>query len=157
MGPVHISARADYAVRAMAELAVAPPEEFLSVEVLAARQGLPPAFLEAILSTLRRAGLVTSRRGSAGGYRLAAAAEEISVADVLRAVDGPLATVRGLRPEDTAYVGAAAALPQVWVATRAAVRGVLESISVADLVADQMPKRVRALLDSPQAWLAHRG
>jgi Rrf2 family protein len=149
---VHVSAKADYAVRALVELAAADNGGFVTVEQLAARQGLPAKFLETIFTELRKDGVVISRRGVDGGYRLARDPADISVADAIRAVDGPLAAVRGLRPEDTEYGGAAAALPQVWVALRAAVRGVLEHVTLADLAAGHLPGEVEALTAEPSAW-----
>jgi Rrf2 family protein len=150
--PVQISAKADYAVRALAELAAAGGTGYVTVDTLAARQGLPAKFLETIFTELRKDGVVISRRGVDGGYRLARPAKEIAVADVIRAVDGPLAAVRGLRPEDTEYEGAAVALPTVWIALRAAVREVLENVSLADLVAGHMPAKVERLTTAPRAW-----
>jgi Rrf2 family protein len=147
---VQISARADYAVRAMLELAAAP--RTVTPQALADAQGLPHKFLEAILGDLRRAGLVRSLRGAEGGYRLSRPAEEIAVGDVIRAVDGPLAGVRGVRPEQASYEGVAANLQTVWVATRAAVRGVLDETSLADVVSGQLPPHLRQLVNSPQAW-----
>ena len=149
---MHISAKADYAVRALAELAATGGTGYVTVDTLAARQGLPAKFLETIFTELRKDGVVISRRGVDGGYRLARPASKIAVADVIRAVDGPLAAVRGLRPEDTEYDGAARALPQVWVALRSAVREVLESVSLADLVAGHLPARVSELTTGPSAW-----
>jgi Rrf2 family protein len=153
---MQVSAKADYAIRALVELAAAPPDPgFVSVDVLAARQALPAKFLEAIFTGLRKDGIVRSRRGAVGGYQLARPAAAISVADVIRSVDGPLAGVRGLRPEDTEYDGAAAAMPDLWVALRAAVRAVLEQVSLADLAAGQLPPRVRRLAADPDAWAPH--
>jgi Rrf2 family protein len=152
MGDVHISAKADYAVRALVELAASGGDGFVTVETLAAKQGLPPKFLETIFTELRKDGVVISRRGVDGGYRLARPARQVSVADVIRAVDGPLAAVRGLRPEDTEYDGAATALPHVWIALRTAVRDVLENVSRADLVSGHLPARVERLTSSPAAW-----
>jgi Rrf2 family protein len=151
---MHISAKADYAVRALVELTVlsANGPQNVTVERLATAQGLPTKFLEAIFTELRKEGLVISRRGADGGYRLARPAAEISVADVLRAVDGPLAAVRGLRPEDTAYEGAAALLPGVWIALRSAVRGVLEGVSLQDLVGSELPEPLQSLIAEPSAW-----
>jgi Rrf2 family protein len=147
---VQISARADYAVRAMLELSAAP--HTVTAQALADAQGLPHKFLEAILGDLRRAGLVRSLRGAEGGYRLARPAEKIAVGDVIRAVDGPLAGVRGVRPEQAEYEGVAANLQTVWVATRAAVRGVLDETSLADVVSGKFSAHLRRLVDSPQAW-----
>ena len=152
--PVHVSAKADYAVRALAELVVMTTGTtgHVSVEQLAVRQGLPVKFLEAIFTELRKDGLVVSRRGADGGYRLARDPSTISVADVMRAVDGPLAAVRGLRPEDTVYGGAAEALPRVWIALRAATRNVLERVSLAELATGDLPMSVLELTDDPTAW-----
>jgi Rrf2 family protein len=154
---VHISAKADYAVRALAELSATSGggPGYVTVEHLADLQGLPVKFLETIFTELRKDGIVLSRRGIDGGYRLARDSSEISVADVLRAVDGPLAAVRGLLPEDTGYEGAAASLPHVWVALRAAVRGVLEGVTLADLASGQLPDNVVQLTEAPAAWSAH--
>ena len=131
---MRVSAKVDYALRALAELAVAPPGP-VKAERLADAQGIPLKFLENILTELRRAEIVSSQRGAEGGYRLARAAEEISLADAIRAVEGPIATVRGARPEEVAYTGAAAGLRDVWIDLRASMRGVLEETSLADLVA----------------------
>lgn len=151
---MQVSAKADYAVRALVELTAlnANQSGYVTVEQLAARQGLPVKFLETIFTELRKDGLVISRRGVDGGYRLARSASEISVADVIRAVDGPLAAVRGLRPEDTQYAGAATAMPQLWVALRAAVRSVLECVTLADLAGGELPAQVSALTESAAAW-----
>jgi Rrf2 family protein len=131
---VRVSAKVDYALRALAELA-ASPESMVTAERLAAAQEIPLKFLENILLELRRAEIVASQRGAEGGYRLAKPAAGISLADVIRAVEGPIATVRGARPEDVAYTGAAVALRDVWIDLRASMRGVLEETSLADLVA----------------------
>lgn len=148
---MQISARADYAVRAVLELAVGG-EELVKGEVLAGAQDIPAKFLEGILSTLRRAGIVDSRRGSDGGYRLARPAADITVADVVRAVDGPLAGVRGQRPENVTYPGAAAQLPHVWIAVRASLRLVLEHVTLADLAGGTLPPGVERLTADPDAW-----
>jgi Rrf2 family protein len=130
---VRVSAKVDYAIRAMLELAAAPPGPMKS-EAIATAQEIPRNFLENILLDLRHAELVVSQRGAEGGYRLGRPPEEISVADVIRAVEGPLATVRGVRPEEVEYAGAAQALRQTWIDLRSAMRGVLEETSLADLV-----------------------
>jgi len=132
---MRVSAKVDYALRALAELAAAPPGGPVIAERLATAQEIPPKFLENILLELRRAEIVASQRGAEGGYRLAKPAAEISLADVIRAVEGPIATVRGVRPEDTAYTGAAAGLRDVWIELRTSMRGVLEETSLADIVA----------------------
>ena len=131
---MRVSAKVDYALRALAELAAAPPGP-VKAERLATAQEIPPKFLENILLELRHAEIVASQRGADGGYRLAKPAAEISLADVIRAVEGPIATVRGARPDDVAYEGAAKALAPVWIELRAAMRGVLEETTLADLVA----------------------
>ncbi len=131
---MRVSAKVDYALRALAELASSPAAT-VKAERLATAQEIPLKFLENILLELRRAEIVSSQRGAEGGYRLAKPAAEISLADVIRAVEGPIATVRGARPEDVAYTGAAVGLRDVWIDLRASMRGVLEETSLADLVA----------------------
>jgi Rrf2 family protein len=133
---VRVSAKVDYGLRAMAELAAAPPGFVTSAE-LASAQEIPPKFLENILLQLRHAGLVTSQRGAEGGHQLARPADEISVADVIRALEGPIATVRGVRPDDLAYTGAAAGLQDVWLRLRASMRDVLEDTTLAAIVGDR--------------------
>ena len=154
MRRVDISARTEYAIRAMLALAEASRAgaDPISVDALATRQELPRKFLEAILSDLRRAGLVTSVRGARWGYRLTGAPEEISLADVFRAVDGPLAEVRGLRPHETRYEGVAEHLPTVWVAVRVSLRNVLDDTSLAALLSGELPDHVRAMAEEPDAW-----
>jgi Rrf2 family protein len=131
---MRVSAKVDYALRALAELA-ASPAATVKAERLATAQEIPLKFLENILLELRRAEIVGSQRGTEGGYRLAKPAAEISLADVIRAVEGPIATVRGARPEEAVYTGAASGLGDVWIELRASMRGVLEETSLADLVA----------------------
>ena len=135
---MRVSAKVDYALRAMLELAAAG--QLVKGEQLATAQGIPQKFLESILIDLRHAELVASRRGVEGGYALARPAERISVADVIRAVEGPIATVRGARPEDVEYVGAAAGLRPVWLDLRSAMRDVLEQTTLADVVARPAPR-----------------
>jgi Rrf2 family protein len=130
---VRISAKVDYAIRAMVELAAAPPGT-VKVERISTEQRIPRNFLENILLDLRHAELVASRRGVEGGYRLARPPEEISIADVIRAVEGPLASVRGVRPDELEYLGPATSLRDTWIELRAAIRGVLEETTLADLV-----------------------
>jgi Rrf2 family protein len=149
---VRISAKTDYAVRTVAELATAPDGQTIKGEELARRQGIPTKFLENILSSLRTAGIVASRRGAEGGYRLARPASGVSIADVIRAVDGPLAAVRGEAPEDLEYPGAAERLVDVWVAVRASLRDVLERITIADLAAGKLPRKIEKLAAEPDAW-----
>jgi Rrf2 family protein len=148
---MQISARAEYAVRALLALAASDLES-ATAQALADWQTLPRKFLEAILSDLRRAGLVRSQRGAEGGYRLARTADQITIGDVLRAVDGPLAGVRGARPETAEYTGAAEHLPTVWVAVRAAVRSVLDEVTLADVLRGEFPAHVQQLVDAPGAW-----
>ena len=130
---MRVSAKVDYALRAMLELAAAGG--LVKGEHIATAQGIPQKFLETILTELRHAELVASRRGVEGGYALARPAEEISLADVIRAVEGPIATVRGVRPDEVVYRGAASALGAVWIELRVAIRGVLEETTLADVVA----------------------
>jgi Rrf2 family protein len=148
---MRLTAKADYAVRAAVELA-ARPDRHLKVEEIAEAQSIPPRFLENILLSLRRAGLAQSRRGADGGYRLARPAEEITVADVLRAVEGPLANIQGIPPEELHPEGSAAALRDVWVAVRASLRRVLEAVTLADIASGRLPDDVAALTADPAAW-----
>ena len=152
---MHISARADYALRALLTLAADGAGARRSCDSLATAQGLPVKFLESILSQLRRGQLLVSMRGADGGYRLARPAAQISVAEVIRVVDGPLAEVRGLRPEHTSYDGAATNLQHVWIGLRAALRSVLEAVSLDDVLAGRMPPAVAELVDSTDAWHSH--
>ena len=147
---MRLSARVDYALRAMAELAAASAPR--TVEQLAAAQRLPGKYLENILGELRRGGLLRSQRGPEGGHRLARPTPEISIADVIRALDGELANVRGNRPENLAYTGAAAPLQEVWIALRASERMILEGVTLAHVVSGKMPEQVAALVANPAAW-----
>lgn len=152
---MHVSARVDYGTRAMVELAAAwseDPHRLVKGEALAGAQGIPAKFLEGILRQLRQSGLVASQRGAEGGYRLDRDPREITMADIVRALDGPLAAVRDLRPEDVHYAGHADHLRDVWVALRSAMREVLEHTTVADVHSGQLPDRVREYLDEPDAW-----
>ena len=154
MPPVDISARTEYAVRAMLILAEASATASgpVSVESLALRQSLPRKFLETIAADLKNAGLLRSTRGARGGYALTREPRDISLGDVFRAVDGPLAEVRGLRPHETQYEGVAEHLPTVWVAVRASLRSVLDETSLADVLSGKLPERVAALAADPDAW-----
>jgi Rrf2 family protein len=152
MGGMRVSARADYAVRAALELAAARDTGPMKAEAIAAAQGIPHKFLESILNDMRRSSIVVSQRGGHGGYRLAAPPEEISIADVIRAVDGPLVSVRGARPPDLTYTGPAESLLPMWVALRANVRKILGEVSLADVVADKLPPVVHSLAEMPEAW-----
>lgn len=150
---MHIPAKVDYGVRALLSLVAAGSSQ--TTEALAADQQLPPRFLGAILAELRRAGLVASQRGTEGGFRLARPASEISLADVFRALDGPLAEVRGFRPEATQYAGSAEHLREVWVAVRASLRKVLEDVTLADVASGRLPRHVARLTSDPDAWQPH--
>lgn len=149
---MRISAKADYAVRAVLELAAADDGVTLPAEAIARAQAIPRKFLEAILTGLRDAGIVVGQRGVKGGYRLDRPADAITVADVIRAVDGPLVSVRGERPPDLEYVGAAAPLLHLWVGLRANVREVLEGVTLADLAAGRLPPHIAELSVAAEAW-----
>src|SRR5215813_8520389 len=150
---MRLSARADYALRAAIELA-ASGEGHVTAEQLARAQQIPAKFLEAILTQLRRAGLVRSQRGPDGGFWLARPADDISLADIIRAIDGPLLGVRGERPENLGYIGAAEPLQTVWIALRANERAILEEVTLAHMVSGQLPERVQALAELPGSWEA---
>jgi Rrf2 family protein len=151
---MRVSAKADYAIRAAVELAAAGVGP-VKGDRIAKAQSIPPNFLENILGDLRNAGIVGSRRGAEGGYWLARPAEEVSLADVIRAVDGPLANVRGVRSDELEYEGSAKALEQVWIAVRASLRGVLEQVSLAEVARNELPDHVRQLAADPDAWAPH--
>jgi Rrf2 family protein len=158
---VRITAKADYAVRAAVELAAAQlaarggDAQPVKGEQLARSQEIPQNFLENILTELRRAGIIRTRRGAEGGYQLAHPADQINVADVLRAVEGPLAAVQGVRPDQLAYGGAAEKLPEVWVALRASLRDVLEHVTLADIARGRLPAAVKERTRSKDAWRVH--
>jgi Rrf2 family protein len=152
---VRVSAKTDYALRAALELAAAPDEKPVKGERIATAQAIPLRFLENILMQLRHAGLVESRRGADGGYRLARPAGEVTLADVIRAIDGPLAGVSGARPETLAFTGVAEPMRDVWIAVRASLRGVLEGVTLADVVAGGLPQHVRDLVADEDAWVPH--
>jgi len=161
---MQISARGDYGVRAMLELTARHSEfalkaadpsskiEPLSAQDLAKMQGIPVKFLEAILTSLRKADLLVSVRGAAGGFILAKPAGEITIAEIIRALDGPLASIHGLAPEDAEYQGSAAHLRDVWVALRVSMREVLETVTLRDISENQLPQGVRELLKRDGAW-----
>lgn len=151
---VRVSAKVDYAVRAAAELASRSPSRSALAtkgEALGESQSIPTKYLESILSELRRSGIVGSRRGADGGYWMARPPEEVTVADIIRAVEGPLANVRGDAPEHLEYKGAAEPLEAVWLATRASLRRVLERVTLADIAGDSVPEDVLDLLETPGA------
>jgi Rrf2 family protein len=149
---VHISAKADYAVRALLVLAAEPEGHPVTGQAVARSQDMPVKFVENTLVDLRRKGLVVSQRGNAGGFRLARPPDRITIADVIRAVDGPLAEIRGERPEATTYQGPAEYLQDVWVAVRASIRSVLEQVTLADVVNGKIPRRIQKLTEDPDAW-----
>jgi Rrf2 family protein len=151
---MRVSAKVDYALRACAELAAAGDGP-VKGDRLAQAQQIPLKFLENILLDLKHAGLVQSQRGAEGGYWLSLSPEEISLAEVIRAVEGPIANVRGLRPEQVEYAGTAAPLRDVWIAVRANLRAVLEVVTLADLAAGRLPDEVAAIAADPDAWLPH--
>jgi len=153
---VRISAKTDYAIRAALELAAAPADAWIKTESVAERQGIPLPFLLNILAELRTAGLVQSRRGADGGYRLARPAATIQLAEIIRAIDGPLANIAGEVPENVAYQGAATALRDVWIALRARMRMVLESVNLADAAAGNLPDEVRDVLKDEDVWQVRR-
>jgi Rrf2 family protein len=151
--PVQVNAKVDYALRALAELSNAG-EGPIKAESIAKAQAIPLKFLENIMLELRHAGIVMSQRGAVrGGYSLARPPDQISLADVIRVVDGPLANVRGMSPENLQYTGSAAALRDVWIALRANMRAVLEQVTIDDLRRGDLPPEVRALTANPEAWL----
>jgi Rrf2 family protein len=149
---MRVTAKADYAVRAAVELAAAGGQA-LTAETVAARQQIPLQFLQKILHELHRAQLVSTQRGRDGGHRLARPASEISVADVLRVIDGPLADVRGKPPEALRYTGTAEPLQEVWVALRTNMRDVLEKVTLADIAAARLPRKVVSLASVPESWV----
>lgn len=148
---MRLSARVDYALRAACELAAADGPR--TVDQLSLAQKIPNKYLESILGELRRGGLLRSQRGPDGGYRLARPAAEISIADVIRALDGELANVRGSRPEHLEYEGAAASLQEVWIALRASERAILEGVTLAHVASGELPETVSALVANPNAWV----
>jgi Rrf2 family protein len=150
---VRISAKVDYAVRAVVELAAAADEKPVKAERIATAQEIPLNFLENILGELRHSGIVRSHRGAEGGFRLARPASEVTVADIIRAVEGPLASVRGGPPEDATYGGAAESLPRVWIAVRQSLRRVAEHVTIADIASGKLPKAIDKLAEDPEAWV----
>ncbi len=152
---MRVSAKADYALRALIEIAHRHDGLPVSAEELGRLQEIPHGFLQAILADLRRAGIVRSQRGQAGGWLLASEPAEVSVADVIRAVDGPLVSVYGLRPEAVSYNDSAEILQHVWIAARSSLREVFENVSLASLAANELPEAVRQLTCENDAWQPH--
>lgn len=153
---MRVSAKVDYAVRACIELAAAQagdePLRPVKAESLARAQDIPLKFLENILQGLRQAGIVESRRGPEGGHLLGRPAAQISIADVIRAIDGPLAGVGGRRPDELRFTGSAVPMKEIWIAVRATLRGLLEEVTLADVAAGDLPEHVSALTADPRAW-----
>ena len=152
---MRVSAKSDYALRALIEMAAREDGKAVSAEELGRLQEIPHGFLQAILADLRRAGVVISQRGQSGGWRLARGADGISVADVIRAVDGPLVSVYGLRPESVTYNESAEVLQHVWIAARSSLRGVFEEVSVQHLADAELPAAVRQMTVDEDAWQPH--
>jgi Rrf2 family protein len=151
---VNVSAKVDYAIRALVTLAASGGGP-VKAETLANAQEIPVNFLENILGDLRRAGVVATLRGAEGGYRLARPAQEITLADIIRPLDGPLAAVRGVRPEALEYSSPTEHLQDVWVAVRASLRSVLESVTLQDVASGRLPRRVVKLTEAEDAWQPH--
>jgi Rrf2 family protein len=152
---MRVSAKSDYALRALIELASRDDGGPVSAEELGRLQEIPHGFLQAILADLRRAGIVMSQRGQSGGWRMGRPAEDVSVADVIRAVDGPLVSVYGLRPEAVAYNESAQVLQHVWIAARSSLRDVFEKVSIQALADGKLPRAVAARTASEDAWQPH--
>ena len=150
---MHVSARSDYALRAL--LTLAAEGHPLTADELARRQELPVNFLEAILIDLRKSGILASRRGRGAGYRFVRQPDTLTPADVMRALEGPLAEVRGLRPEATEYKDAASPLQLLWIALRASLRATLEGVTIAQLARRELPDSLQALVSNPDAWVPH--
>ena len=152
---MRVSAKSDYALRALIEMAGRADGKAVSAEELGKLQEIPHGFLQAILADLRRSGIVMSQRGQAGGWRMGRAAESISVADVIRAVDGPLVSVYGLRPEAVSYNEKAEVLQHVWIAARGSLREVFEQVSIQQLADAELPESVTARTADEDAWQPH--
>ena len=154
-GDVRVSAKSDYALRALIEIAAREDGKAVSADELGRAQDIPSGFLQAILADLRKSGIVISQRGQSGGWRLARTAEAISVADVIRAVDGPLVSVYGLRPEAVTYNARAEVLQHVWIAARDSLRSVFEAVSIAELARADLPDEVTSRTANDEAWQPH--
>ncbi|HET7326094.1 MAG TPA: Rrf2 family transcriptional regulator [Nocardioidaceae bacterium] len=152
---MRVSAKSDYALRALIEIAQHADDGPVSAEQIGRRQDIPHGFLQSILADLRRAGVVMSQRGQSGGWRLSRPAEEVSVADVIRAVDGPLVSVYGMRPESVSYNESAKVLQPVWIAARSSLRQVFEAVSIASLATGALPRDVLARTADEDAWRPH--
>ena len=152
---MRVSAKSDYALRALIEIATNTEGAAVSAEELGKRQDIPRGFLQAILADLRRADIVMSQRGQAGGWRLARDPDSVTVADVIRAVDGPLVSVYGMRPEAVTYNESAKVLQHVWIAARSSLRDVFERVTIKALADKRLPDQVVALTEDEEAWRPH--
>ncbi|HET7351768.1 MAG TPA: Rrf2 family transcriptional regulator [Marmoricola sp.] len=152
---MRVSTKSDYALRALIELVSRDSATAVKAEEIGRMQDIPQGFLQAILADLRRAGVVISQRGQSGGWRMARDPDTVSVADVIRAVDGPLVSVYGLRPESVEYNESAAELQMVWIAARSALREVFEEVSIRDLADKELPAAVMARTEDDDAWQPH--
>ena len=152
---MRVSAKSDYALRALIEMASRQDGRAVSAEELGRLQEIPHGFLQAILADLRRAGVVMSQRGQSGGWRFARKPESVTVADVIRAVDGPLVSVYGLRPEAVEYDDSAQVLQHVWIAARHSLRMVFEQVTIQQLADGTLPQAVSALTEDDDAWQPH--
>ncbi len=152
---MRVSAKSDYALRALIEIAARDDGGPVSAEELGRLQDIPHGFLQAILADLRRAGIVVSQRGQSGGWRLAGPAQDVHIADVIRAVDGPLVSVYGLRPEGVNYNGSAQILQHVWIAARSSLRDVFENVSIQDLAVGTLRDDIAARTTDEDAWKPH--
>jgi Rrf2 family protein len=152
---MRVSTKSDYALRALIEMALRSDGSPVSAEQLGKAQGIPHGFLQAILADLRRAGVVVSQRGQSGGWRMARPAADVSVADVIRAVDGPLVSVYGLRPEAVDYGESAKVLQHVWIAARRSLRDVFEQVSIQQLADGELPDAVTSRTADEDAWQPH--
>ena len=152
---MRVSAKSDYALRALIEMASRSDGKAVSAEELGKQQEIPHGFLQAILADLRRAGIVMSQRGQSGGWRMGRSADDVSVADVIRAVDGPLVSVYGVRPESVSYNEKAEVLQLVWIAARSSLRDVFENVSLAALATASLPEAVTSRTADEDAWQPH--
>ena len=152
---MRVTAKSDYALRALIEISARPGADAVSAEELGRLQHIPHGFLQAILADMRRAGIVVSQRGQAGGWRLARPPQHITLADVIRSVDGPLVSVHGLRPESVDYNDTASVLQHVWIAARSSLRDVLETVTIRDLADGKLPPAVAARTREDDAWRPH--
>lgn len=152
---MRVSTKSDYALRALIELAHDDGRAPLSADEISRAQDIPHGFLQGILADLRRAGILVSQRGQAGGWLLARKPDDVTVADVIRALDGPLVNVHGLRPESVVYKERAVTLQAVWIAARSGLREVLEAVTIADLATGDLPQQVRQRTEAEDAWRPH--